>query len=723
MMTSTRLGRAKRNVHLLALVALAALICAAVLVAEGSPRAGSATTTSVGLYTGSEVVPGPGENDPNAVELGVAFQVAQPSVVTAIRFYKTSGNTGAHTGTLWSGSGEALATVEFRGESAVGWQSAQLSASVTIQPQTTYVVSYHTDAGFYAQQTQAFADGRTIGNSSVWGTSGLYRYGGDSGFPNQTWEDSAYFVDALITPAAPDATDPPSPTASDSASPSPSPTTSGPGTAGGVGIYDGVESVPGSGENDAFAVELGVTFQVGQSGSITAIRFHKSIRNTGGHTGTLWGADGSVLARVTFANESASGWQTAELSAPVPVEPGRSYVVSYHTNAGFYSQDEGAFAGGKTIGNSSIWGTSGVYWYGPQSSFPRASWHDSAYFVDALFSPGDGSTVPPSATPSTTPPTADPTSTSPSSSTPPPSSTPSSTSPSPTPPGSSTAQPPASIGFPDAGSTGSRVADLRNVPGDVRQGAGWHYDDRGWVEIDGAGAVFSGFRVGVNVNVSASDVVISDNVMQGANDWNISLRGARNVTIDHNTISGASSSRYCDNAIRDIPGDSDGVTITANNMYWCLSAINHFDGGGLIRGNYIHDIGGVCTGSDPNCGHFNGIQLGSGYGPLMTIDHNTILNPSTVTDAIMLANDDGAQTNRTITNNLLGGGGYTFYGSGGPDGRATNIVFTGNQFTTRYFPLSGSFGPVAHWQSGGAGNVWAGNVWADGPRAGQPVNP
>ena len=104
----------------------------------------------------------------------------------------------------------------------------------------------------------------------------------------------------------------------------------------------------------------------------------------------------------------------------------------------------------------------------------------------------------------------------------------------------------------------------------------------------------------------------------------------------------------------------------------------------------------------------------------MTINHNTIFNPSSLTDAIMLANDDGPQTNRTITNNLLAGGGYTFYGSGGPSGQATNIIFTGNRFSNRYFPRSGSFGPVAHWQRS-TGNVWANNTWADGPAAGTTI--
>jgi len=264
---------------------------------------------------------------------------------------------------------------------------------------------------------------------------------------------------------------------------------------------------------------------------------------------------------------------------------------------------------------------------------------------------------------------------------------------------------------------------LKRVPEDVTSGKGWHFDTRGWVSIDDPGAVFSGFQTAYNVNVFAENATITNNLITSSGaDYNISLRHASGAKIDHNTIHGASATSPCDNGIRGMYGDDDNVTISANNIYWCSSGINHFDQGGLIRDNFIHDLGHGCTAGDVNCGHFNGIQLGAGFGPLMTIDHNTIFNPSPATDAIMLANDDGNQDNRKITNNLLGGAGYTFYGSGWDGAAATHITFTGNRFSTRYFPASGSLGPVAHWNPSST-NVWSGNVWADGPNTGKTVSP
>ncbi|MGZ4709718.1 MAG: DUF4082 domain-containing protein, partial [Acidimicrobiales bacterium] len=98
-------------------------------------------------------------------------------------------------------------------------------------------------------------------------------------------------------------------------------------------------------DTDTNAVELGTKFNVLRAGTIDAIRFYKSKANTGQHVGNLWDSAGNKLASVTFANESTSGWQSANLSAPVLVQPGVTYVVSYHTNVGHYSGDQYYFAG------------------------------------------------------------------------------------------------------------------------------------------------------------------------------------------------------------------------------------------------------------------------------------------------------------------------------------------------------------------------------------------
>ena len=143
------------------------------------------------------------ENDPSAVELGVKFRSDVAGFITGIRFYKTAGNTGTHTGTLWSTAGANLGTVTFSGESGTGWQEATFDAPIAIDADTTYVASYHTTAGNYAIGT-SFA-GAGVDNpplhalmGGVDGPNGVYRYGAGGVFPTDTFGSSNYLVDVVF---------------------------------------------------------------------------------------------------------------------------------------------------------------------------------------------------------------------------------------------------------------------------------------------------------------------------------------------------------------------------------------------------------------------------------------------------------------------------------------------------------------------------------------------
>ena len=93
------------------------------------------------------------------------------------------------------------------------------------------------------------------------------------------------------------------------------------------------------------AVELGVKFQSDVAGTITGIRFYKAAANTGTHIGNLWTSSGTLLATVTFTNETASGWQQVLFATPVAIASNTVYVASYHANNGHYSADVNYFSG------------------------------------------------------------------------------------------------------------------------------------------------------------------------------------------------------------------------------------------------------------------------------------------------------------------------------------------------------------------------------------------
>jgi hypothetical protein len=144
---------------------------------------------------------------------------------------------------------------------------------------------------------------------------------------------------------------------------------------------------------DPGSVELGVKFSSSVSGAITGIRFYKAATNTGTHIGSLWNAEGTLLASATFTNETASGWQLVTFSEPVPIAAGTTYVAGYFAPNGHYSATSAAFGSAgienpplTALSNSAAAGN-GVYAYTSSSIFPSNSYNSTNYYVDVLFAP------------------------------------------------------------------------------------------------------------------------------------------------------------------------------------------------------------------------------------------------------------------------------------------------------------------------------------------------
>jgi hypothetical protein len=153
-------------------------------------------------------------------------------------------------------------------------------------------------------------------------------------------------------------------------------------------IFDfATPSVADSG--DTSAVELGVKFRADHDGTVLGVRFYKAAANTGTHVGSLWSADGTRLAQATFADESASGWQTVTFATPVKITAGTTYVASYFAPSGHYSYTSGGLATAvdngplHAIGDAAS--ANGVYAYGSAGTFPRNGYNASNYYVDVLY--------------------------------------------------------------------------------------------------------------------------------------------------------------------------------------------------------------------------------------------------------------------------------------------------------------------------------------------------
>jgi hypothetical protein len=326
----------------------------------------SVTSSDDGFWgTGVPILPP--VPDPNAYELGMKFTPTVNGIIKGIRFYKTVGATGPFTGTLWSSTGTPIATGTFT-TTPSGWQELQFSSPISVNAGTTYVASYFTPNGNYAQEqggllpTQTSIDGfmTTAASGGPAGGNGVYRPG-STGFPTLTYENSNYFVDVIFAPTE-------------------------------DGLW-GAAAPPLPIIPDPAAYELGVKFIPSVDGLVRGVRFYKTLAATGTFTGSLWTIGGAQLATGTFTT-TASGWQELRFSAPVAVTAGTAYVASYFAPTGNYAQlqddliDAKTSLGGyfTTAASGGAFGFNGVYNPGA-AGFPALSYENSNYFVDVVFSP------------------------------------------------------------------------------------------------------------------------------------------------------------------------------------------------------------------------------------------------------------------------------------------------------------------------------------------------
>ncbi len=136
--------------------------------------------------------------------------------------------------------------------------------------------------------------------------------------------------------------------------------------------------------------ELGTKFRVNASGQITSIRFYKIPGDTTSpRVGNIWSLTGTLLASVTFASETASGWQVQDLPTPLTVTAGDIYTVSFNTTVSF-----GYTFNGLTMLPSDYPGSPLTVLnsrYALPGSFPTTDDGIVAFFADVVLSgPGAG---------------------------------------------------------------------------------------------------------------------------------------------------------------------------------------------------------------------------------------------------------------------------------------------------------------------------------------------
>lgn len=389
----------------------------------------------------------PNATDGTSYELGMKFQVATTGQITGIRYWKAPSETGSHTGNIWSSTGTLLASVGFSGETASGWQVQSLATALTLQANTTYVVSVNANS-YYVATDNGLASSLVNGDVSSVADGGNGVYGTSGTFPTKSFDNTNYFRDVLFAgtatllkesgdgqTAAPGAalaaplvvevinasglpvsgaTVSFSVTSGGGSLSTGSVTTGSNGqasvtltlgstvgtntvqaTASGYGSVsfsaDGLQNTVFSSQTPASPsvststpYELGMAFQSVKNGQITGLLFWKAPGETGTHTGNLWSSSGTLLGSVTFSGETASGWQTQALTTPVTILANTTYVVSVNANAAYAATNNGL---ANSVVNGSVSsvanGANGVY--GNAGQFPTSSYQNTNYFRDVSF--------------------------------------------------------------------------------------------------------------------------------------------------------------------------------------------------------------------------------------------------------------------------------------------------------------------------------------------------
>ena len=147
--------------------------------------------------------------------MGVKFQVDTFGVVTGIRFYKASTNTGTHVGNLWTANGQLLASATFTGESASGWQQVNFAQPVSLNKNTTYIASYFAPRGHYSADSGYFYTTPKLGpaptitnvdsppmhalRNSNGVVNGVFSNSSVSTFPTSSNDATNYYVDPVFT--------------------------------------------------------------------------------------------------------------------------------------------------------------------------------------------------------------------------------------------------------------------------------------------------------------------------------------------------------------------------------------------------------------------------------------------------------------------------------------------------------------------------------------------
>ncbi len=177
---------------------IAALIAVPALAPTSTTGTSSAFThsSSSGIFSDSLRPAVAVDSDRVSVELGLKFSPEQTGDVTALQYFQNRAASGVTSATLWTSTGDKLASVTFPASKKEGWRTISLKSPVSLAGGSSYVVSYHAPNGSYAVTEGDLSAKKTVNGFTLTPGAGVYTYG-TAGFPTSTYRASNYLVDIV----------------------------------------------------------------------------------------------------------------------------------------------------------------------------------------------------------------------------------------------------------------------------------------------------------------------------------------------------------------------------------------------------------------------------------------------------------------------------------------------------------------------------------------------
>ena len=140
----------------------------------------------------------PAFSDPDPVTLGLEFTADVDATLDGLRLYLTEANSARDSIDLWSADGELLAHANIEPSGVAGWQTVTFDEPVQLNAGEAYVASYFTTSGSYAVSQGFFNGAEDKGPVSFGSNAGVFSYGSEADFPEQSYAASNYWVDLVL---------------------------------------------------------------------------------------------------------------------------------------------------------------------------------------------------------------------------------------------------------------------------------------------------------------------------------------------------------------------------------------------------------------------------------------------------------------------------------------------------------------------------------------------